>query len=93
VVVGVQHAWNRVVEFVTRAPENSMIGQRRRLLSDRVWFGLAFIVAGLGSVGTVGGWWKAINFGAVAVGAMLISSGARRFQLRVRADNAKLREP
>jgi hypothetical protein len=93
VEVSSQQAWHRVVKVVTRAPENSMIGYRRRYLSDRIWFGLGFIAAGLGSLGTVEGWWKAVNLAAVAVGALLAWSGARRALRRVRANDTKIGRP
>ena len=73
-----QEVWRRRLALVTRAPEKSMIGRRRRLVSDRAWFGLALIAAGLGSVGELDAWLKAISLGLFAIGVLLLWSARSR---------------
>ena len=92
-VVGMtlRDALQRGIKAISRAPDNSMIAYRRQYLSDRAWYGLALIAAGLGSFGAVGGWWKVVHLGVAVVGALLVLSSIRRFWNRARVDDANRR--
>jgi hypothetical protein len=58
------------------------ISYRRRYVSDRTWFGAAFIAASLGSLGAAPGWWKLADLAGLALGAALTCSGVRRWLRR-----------
>lgn len=56
------------------------IEYRRRFVSDRAWFGLAFLAAGIGNLhdGTLA--W--LSLAAIPLGALLLASAARRVWVR-----------
>jgi hypothetical protein len=58
------------------------IGYRRRYVSDRVWFGAAFIAASVGNLGGTPGWWKVLDLAGLVAGMALASSGVRRWLRR-----------
>jgi hypothetical protein len=64
----------------------NFIGLRRRYVSDRTWFKAALIVAALGSLAALPGWWKVADLIVVVVGIGLVQSGIRR-ALRRRASS------
>jgi hypothetical protein len=51
------------------------IGRRRRVVSDRTWFGLAFVVASF----ALPGWWRLL---LLIPGALLAAAGLHRAWIR-----------
>lgn len=54
------------------------VAYRRRYVSDRVWFGLALVAGGCGSLGAAHGWTKLLAGLALIVGVLLIGTGVMR---------------
>lgn len=54
------------------------LGYRRTLVSDRTWFGLAFIAAGFSSLGSFHGWLELATGVAGCVGLVIVYAGIRR---------------
>lgn len=57
------------------------VGWRRRVISDRTWFGIAFVVMGIAAI-SFGGWARLLAL-VVVPGVLLINSGIRRAENRV----------
>jgi hypothetical protein len=70
-----------VVKDKNRTPGSrwwDFIGYRRLYVSDRTWYGAAFIAGGLGGLSQLHGWWKALDVVAALIGVVLVRSGVRR---------------
>jgi hypothetical protein len=57
------------------------VGWRRRVISDRTWFGMAFVVMGSAAIFTGG--WSRLLASLIVPGIILINSGVRRAANRV----------
>lgn len=57
------------------------IGWRRQVLSDRTWFGVAFVVMGIGVPISEGGWAWLVAF--LLLPGVILKSGVRRASNRV----------
>jgi hypothetical protein len=56
----------------------NFIEYRQQYLSDRTWFGWAFVAIGLGNLGGSQGWVRLLMVLVGVAGALLVWSGVRR---------------